>query len=62
MDKIVISTLIHKPVKQVFDFISTPENDRRWQTGNPEAKQTSQGPMGLREHLPKRQPGERSSH
>ncbi len=47
MNKIVVSTLIHKPVKQVFDFISTPENDGRWQAGGLETKQTSQGPMGL---------------
>jgi hypothetical protein len=47
MNKIVVSTLIHKPVKHVFDFISTPENDGRWQTGTPETKQTSQGPLGL---------------
>jgi hypothetical protein len=47
MNKIVVSTLIHKPIKHVFNFISTPENDSRWQTGTPETKQTSQGPMGL---------------
>jgi uncharacterized protein YndB with AHSA1/START domain len=47
MDKIVVSIVIRKPVKQVFDFISTPENDGRWQAGKPETKQTSQGPMGL---------------
>jgi uncharacterized protein YndB with AHSA1/START domain len=46
MNKIVVSTLIHKPVKRVFNFISTPENDSRWQAGTPETKQTSQGPMG----------------
>lgn len=28
-----ISTLIHKPVNQIFDFISTPENDFQWQYG-----------------------------
>jgi uncharacterized protein YndB with AHSA1/START domain len=47
VNKIVVSTLIHKPVKQVFDFISTPENDGRWQAGGLKTKQTSQGPMGL---------------
>jgi uncharacterized protein YndB with AHSA1/START domain len=47
MNKIVVSILIHKPVKRVFDFISTPENDGRWQDGTLETKQTSQGPMGL---------------
>jgi uncharacterized protein YndB with AHSA1/START domain len=47
MNKIVVSTLIHKPVKHVFNFLSTPENDSRWHTGNPETKQTSPGPMGV---------------
>jgi len=28
-----ISTLIYRPVRQVFDFVSTPENDFRWQYG-----------------------------
>ncbi|MBL8050988.1 MAG: SRPBCC family protein [Anaerolineales bacterium] len=28
-----ISTLIHQPVKQVFDFMSNPENDFQWQYG-----------------------------
>lgn len=28
-----ISTLIYQPIKQVFDFISTPENDFQWQYG-----------------------------
>jgi hypothetical protein len=28
-----ISTLIYRPIKQVFDYISTPENDFQWQYG-----------------------------
>ncbi len=27
------STIIYRPVKQVFDFMSTPENDFQWQYG-----------------------------
>jgi len=27
------STMIYRPVKQVFDFMSTPENDFQWQYG-----------------------------
>ena len=27
------STMIYQPVKQVFDFVSTPENDFQWQYG-----------------------------
>ena len=28
-----ISTMIYRPVKQVFDFVSTPENNFQWQYG-----------------------------
>jgi len=27
------STMIYRPVKQIFDFMSTPENDFQWQYG-----------------------------
>jgi polyketide cyclase/dehydrase/lipid transport protein len=33
MIHLVSSTLIERPVKQVFDFVSTPENDFQWQYG-----------------------------
>lgn len=39
-----ISTMIHKPVKQVFDFVSTPENDFQWQYGTLAAVRLSEGP------------------
>jgi uncharacterized membrane protein len=28
-----VSTMIYRPIKQVFDFVSTPENDFQWQYG-----------------------------
>jgi uncharacterized membrane protein len=28
-----VSTMIYRPVKQVFDFVSAPENDFQWQYG-----------------------------
>lgn len=28
-----MSTMIYRPIKQVFDFVSTPENDFQWQYG-----------------------------
>jgi len=28
-----MSTMIYRPIKQVFDFVSTPENDVQWQYG-----------------------------
>jgi hypothetical protein len=31
--QIATSTLIYQPIKRVFEFISTPENDFQWQYG-----------------------------
>lgn len=28
-----MDTIIYRPIKQVFDFVSTPENDFQWQYG-----------------------------
>jgi len=28
-----VSTMIYRPIQQVFDFVSTPENDFQWQYG-----------------------------
>jgi uncharacterized membrane protein len=28
-----VNTMIHRPVQQVFDFVSSPKNDVRWQYG-----------------------------
>lgn len=33
MINLTASTLIERPVQQVFDFVSTPENDFQWQDG-----------------------------
>jgi hypothetical protein len=33
MINLISSTLIERPVKEVFDFVSTPENDFQWQYG-----------------------------
>lgn len=33
MINIDMCTIIYRPVRQVFDFISTPENDSQWQYG-----------------------------
>lgn len=43
MINIHISTLIYRPVKQVFDFVSTPENDFQWQYGTLETARLSGG-------------------
>jgi hypothetical protein len=33
MIKLNVSTMIYRPVQQVFDFVSAPENDFQWQYG-----------------------------
>ena len=38
-----IDTLIHRPIGQVFDFISVPENDFQWQYGTLASARISEG-------------------
>jgi hypothetical protein len=33
MINLKVSTMIYRPIQQVFDFVSTPENDFQWQYG-----------------------------
>ena len=44
MIKLDMSTMIYLPVKQVFDFMSTPENDFQWQYGTLATARLSEGP------------------
>jgi uncharacterized protein YndB with AHSA1/START domain len=43
MINVSISTIIYRPVKQVFDFVSKPENDFLWQYGTLETARLSEG-------------------
>ena len=43
MINLISSTLIERPVKQVFDFMSTPENDFQWQYGTLASARISEG-------------------
>ena len=43
MINILSSTDIYRPIKRVFDFISTPENDFQWQYGTLASAQISEG-------------------
>lgn len=43
MIELNISTTISRPVKQVFDFVSTPENDFQWQYGTLATARLSEG-------------------
>jgi carbon monoxide dehydrogenase subunit G len=46
MAKLEISTVINRPVEEVFAFLSNPENDPKWRSGI-EVKKTSEGPIGV---------------
>jgi len=39
--------MVDRPVEEVWDFISTFENTTRWSRGVLEARQTSDGPLGV---------------
>ena len=45
--QIVSNTQIYQPIKRVFDFISTPENDFQWQYGTLASTRVSENPDGL---------------
>lgn len=47
MARIEASVVIDRPIDEVFEFVSNPENDSQWQSGVLESGQTSEGPMGV---------------
>src|SRR5438874_7315675 len=46
MPRVEHSTVINRPVDQVFAFITSAENGRSWQSDLLESKQITPGPMG----------------
>ncbi len=42
-----ISTVINRPVEEVFAVLSNPENSPKWISGIIEVKKTSEGPIGV---------------
>ena len=47
MINLISTKLIYRPIKQVFDFISIPENDFQWQYGTLKSAQISEGGTGV---------------
>jgi Polyketide cyclase / dehydrase and lipid transport len=47
MINLISTKLIYRPIQQIFDFISTPENDFQWQYGTLKSAQTSEGGIGV---------------
>ena len=47
MINLISNKLIYRPIKQVFDFISIPENDFQWQYGTLKSAQISEGGTGV---------------
>jgi len=42
-----LNTQIYRPLKQVFGFVTTPENDFQWQYGTLASTQISEGEIGM---------------
>jgi uncharacterized membrane protein len=47
MAKLEFSTVINRPIEEVFAFLSNPENSSKWHLRGNEVKMTSQGPIGV---------------
>jgi uncharacterized membrane protein len=47
MVKVEVSAVINRPVEEIFEYISNPENDSQWQSGVLESNEISKGPMGV---------------
>jgi carbon monoxide dehydrogenase subunit G len=47
MTTITQSVTVNRPVEEVWSFISDFENTTRWSRGVLEARQTSDGPLGV---------------
>lgn len=47
MAKFEVSTLINRPVEEVFEFVSNVENNKKWQAGVTDVKITSKDPIGV---------------
>jgi hypothetical protein len=47
MIKFELNTDIYRPIRQVFAFVVTPENDFHWQYGTLMSSQLSKGEMGV---------------
>lgn len=47
MIRFEINTHIYRPLKQVYHFVTTPENDFQWQYGTLTCSRLAEGEMGL---------------
>ena len=47
MVKITDSTIIDRPVEEIWSFVSDPGNDPKWYQGTMEVRQISEGPTAL---------------
>jgi uncharacterized membrane protein len=47
MINVEVSTVINRPVSEVFDFLSNMENNMKWRTSQQEVTKLSEGPIGV---------------
>ena len=45
MNTFEVTTFIHRPVQEVFDFMTNPANSAKWQNGTESSKWSSEGPV-----------------
>lgn len=46
-----VSTVIYRPIRQVFDYVSAPENDFQWQYGTLASTRITEGESGVGSHF-----------
>jgi uncharacterized protein YndB with AHSA1/START domain len=47
MNTFTVTTMINRPVQEVFDFMTDPANNAKWQNGTESAKLITKGPLGV---------------
>lgn len=51
MRKVETNIVIERPIEEIFEFVSNPENDPMWQSGVQESRLASEGPKGVGSRL-----------
>jgi uncharacterized membrane protein len=47
MERYELSTMINRPIEEVFGFLANLENDLKWRSEWVDARKTSEGPIGI---------------
>src|SRR6266702_1328519 len=47
MLRVAGSVVIRRPIEEVFEFVTTPENSSKWQSATVETRKITPGPIGV---------------